>query len=374
MVAEQSPNQQNWQPYNKLKKPGEVRRLSYQAMAHGADACLFFQLRQSVAGQEKFHGAVISHSGREDTRVFGECSMLGAELEKIGDCFIGARTPAKVGILFDWNNWWALENSSGPSRDMDYLEFVHRIYKPFYDQNIPVDILSYNSVLDGYQMIVAPMVYMMKDGIERKLREFTAAGGTVVATMMTGIADENDRCIFGAYPGPLQEVFGLWIEETDALYPQEHNHILWNDFQSGEPHCYEAGFLCDRIRIDGASVLACYEDDFYAGEPCITVNQYGAGNAYYIGTFPEDKLLGVLMKRICEQQGIHSLYVTEGEMELTKRRNAEYETLFVINHGSGWGTVNLEPEEFEDALTGSLESGKLEVAAGDVRILKKKLN
>ncbi|MFR6334107.1 MAG: beta-galactosidase [Eisenbergiella sp.] len=37
-----------------LKRPGEVRRLSCQAMAHGADTCLFFQMRQSIAGQEKF--------------------------------------------------------------------------------------------------------------------------------------------------------------------------------------------------------------------------------------------------------------------------------------------------------------------------------
>lgn len=81
VLTEQSPNQQNWQPYNLLKRPGEVRRLSYQAMAHGADTCLFFQMRQSVAGQEKFHGAIISHSGREDTRVFRESSVLGAELE-----------------------------------------------------------------------------------------------------------------------------------------------------------------------------------------------------------------------------------------------------------------------------------------------------
>lgn len=95
VLTEQSPNQQNWQPYNLLKRPGEVRRLSYQAMAHGADTCLFFQMRQSIAGQEKFHGAIISHSGREDTRVFRECSLLGKELQSIGDTFLEGRTPAR---------------------------------------------------------------------------------------------------------------------------------------------------------------------------------------------------------------------------------------------------------------------------------------
>lgn len=92
MLTEQSPNQQNWQPYNRLKRPGEVRLLSYQAMAHGADTCLFFQMRQSIAGQEKFHGAIISHAGHENTRVFRECEALGYELETIGDAFLTART------------------------------------------------------------------------------------------------------------------------------------------------------------------------------------------------------------------------------------------------------------------------------------------
>lgn len=374
MVAEQSPNQQNWQPYNKLKKPGEVRRLTYQAMAHGADACLFFQLRQSAAGQEKFHGAVISHSGREDTRVFEECSRIGQELKKIDDCFIGARTPARVGLLFDWNNWWALENSSGPSKDMDYLDFVHRMYKPFYDLNIPVDIISYDSELTSYQVIAASMVYMMKDGVEDKLREFTAGGGTVVGTTMTGIADENDRCLFGAYPGPLREVFGLWIEETDALYPEERNHMFWNDAKTGEQKLFETGFLCDRIRTDGATVLARYEDDFYAGEPCITVNQYGAGSAYYIGTSPEEKLLHLLIRQICEGCEIHPLYDTEGELEVTKRQNTRYETLFVINHGKNQGVINLEVDQFTDVLSDDLVSGVVTVQAGDVRIFRKNLN
>ena len=113
VLTEQSPNQQNWQPYNKLKRPGEVRLLSYQAMAHGADTCLFFQMRQSIAGQEKFHGAVITHAGHNNTRVFRETAALGAELEKIGQAFLEGRVKARVGMILDWNNWWALELSSG---------------------------------------------------------------------------------------------------------------------------------------------------------------------------------------------------------------------------------------------------------------------
>ena len=37
MLMEQTPSQQNWQPYNSLKKPGQMRAQSWQTVAHGAD-------------------------------------------------------------------------------------------------------------------------------------------------------------------------------------------------------------------------------------------------------------------------------------------------------------------------------------------------
>lgn len=364
MLTEQSPNQQNWQPYNKLKRPGEVRRLSYQALAHGADTCLFFQLRQSVAGQEKFHGAVISHSGRSDTRVFKECCRLGDELSRLKDVFTGARTYSKVGILFDWNNWWALENSSGPSQDMDYLDIVRRMYKPFYDANISVDILPFSHTLEGYDIIVAPMVYMMKDHLADHICRFVENGGTFIATFMTGIADENDRCIFGAYPGPLRDVFGLWIEETDALFPQERNEIcLLSNGQTSESR-----FLCDRIRTRGAKPLAVYGKDFYKGEPCITVHHYGKGNAYYIGTLPEDDFLSSFMAERCREKNILPLFPASKEMELTCREKNGTCVIFAINHAPEEGWVDLGHTVAQDLLNAGPATGKCRIAPGDVKV------
>ena len=54
MLMEQTPSQQNWQPHNALKRPGVLRLWSYQAVAHGADTVMYFQLRQSRGACEKF--------------------------------------------------------------------------------------------------------------------------------------------------------------------------------------------------------------------------------------------------------------------------------------------------------------------------------
>ena len=372
VLTEQSPNQQNWQPYNLLKRPGEVRRLSYQAMAHGADTCLFFQMRQSIAGQEKFHGAIISHSGREDTRVFKESIQLGKELEAIGNAFLEGRTPAKAAMLFDWNNWWALELSSGPTKDMDYLKICSMYYETLYRQNIAVDILPYDASLDGYDLVVAPLLYMVKKGLAERLDAYVKDGGTLITTVMSGLVDENDRCVFGAYPGKLKKILGIWVEETDALRPYEKNKMKLSQEISLSKEEYDCGFLCDIIHPEGgAKVLAVYGEDFYAGVPCVTCNEYGEGKAYYIGTQPQQEFLDEMIEKICADCGLKSLYETGEKTELTVRVSSKAEVVFVINHGKEMSWVDFGSEKLLDLRDGTEFTGRTEIAAGDVIVAKR---
>ncbi len=372
VLTEQSPNQQNWQPYNLLKRPGEVRRLSYQAMAHGADTCLFFQMRQSIAGQEKFHGAIISHSGREDTRVFRESAALGAELDRIGDAFLEGRTPAKAAILFDWNNWWALELSSGPSKDIDYLKTVSLYYETLFRQNIAVDFLPYDAELTDYRLVIAPMLYMTKEGVAERLERFVREGGTLVTTVMSGLVDENDRCVFGSYPGKLKDTLGIWVEETDALRPYEKNSMKTEEAAGMSKEEYDCGFLCDIIHPEGgAQVLARYGADFYAGVPCLTVNDFGEGKAYYIGTQPEQAFLEEFVRNICAVSGLKPLYEAKEGVEMTLRVSEKAEVVFVINHNREEAWVDFGQEELTNLLNGESLTGKIKISAGDVIVAKR---
>lgn len=372
IITEQSPNQQNWQPYNKLKRPGEVRTLAYQGIARGADACLFFQMRQSVAGQEKFHGAVISHAGTENTRVFKEISRLGAELKKLGDVCLDGRTNAPVGMLFDWNNWWALELTSGPTQDMDYFYQVHKYYKAFYEKNIQVDILKMTSDFDRYKIIVAPLLYMVKDGVAEKLTAFVEKGGILVATYMTGLTDENDRCIFGAYPGKLRKVLGLWVEETDALFPEERNSIIIRKESGRLKGEYSCNFLCDLLHLETAETIGEYGKDFYEGRPCVTKNDFGKGFAYYLGTEPEERFLRDFVDELCEKADIHPVFESVGKVEICVRENAKGKVIFLINQSEESAMVELGEETYEELLTGQERKGTIHLNSRDVVILKKR--
>ncbi len=357
LLVEQTPSQQNWQPYNKLKKPGEVRKLSYQAMAHGADAVMYFQLRGSIGGVEKFHGAVISHAGHENTRVFQECARIGAELSKIGSRFVDSRFRSKAAIIFDWDNWWSVELSSGPSKDIKYFEQINKYYKAFYDLNISVDIVRPDSDLSQYKIVTAPLLYMVKPGVDQNLNAFVSGGGTLISSFFSGIVDENDLVTTGGYPGKLRELFGIWVEEWDALLPEEKNSMVISEKGKYLADRYDCGLLCDLIHPETAKSLACYGADFYQGTSCLTVNQYGKGLAYYIGTDPDKAFLSDFVKGVCTEKCVTPPMITPGGVEVTRRYAQDGRAFtFLINHNMEKTDVCLD-KDYRDMLTDSVISG-----------------
>ena len=371
LLTEQSPNQQNWQPYNKLKRPGEVRMLSYQALAHGAESVLFFQMRQSRAGMEKLHGALITHAENpEDTRVYREGERLGAERDGIGAAFHGARICCRVALLFDWENWWAAELCSGPTRDLDYLAHAVKYYKAFFSRHIAVDVVPCDAPLDGYEIVLAPMLYMLKPGVSERLHAFAEKGGCVVASCFTGVVDENDRIHRGGAPGPLRDLLGLWVEETDALTPGEHNAMRLYAPPEGMRDSYACGLLCEVVRPESAQTLAVYGGDFYAGAPCLTRNGYGRGEAWYVATDPEERFLYDLASLLCRGRGLRAPLEASPEMEISVREGESGKTLFLLNHGARSETIELGGAAFADLIGRKAVTGAVTVGPGDVAVLQ----
>lgn len=328
MLMEQTPSQQNWQPYNSLKRPGQMRAQSYQTIAHGADTIQFFQLRRSVGACEKFHGAVIAHAGTENTRVFREVTQLGAELERLGDMVLGSRNEAQVGIVFDWDNYWALEYASGPSVDLNYVNHIHEYYKYFYDRNIAVDMIPVDADFGKYQLIVAPVLYMVKEGMAEKLEAFVENGGTFVTTYMSGIVGQSDNVHLGGYPGPLRKLAGVWVEEIDALAPDQHNEVV---METGEK--YQSFLVCDLMHLEGAESLGTYGEDFYQGMPAVTRNCFGKGHVYYVGTRMEEAGLSMILDRAAEDASVESIGKEAEGLEIVCRKKDGGKIYFVMNFG-----------------------------------------
>ena len=372
MLMEQTPSQQNWQPYNSLKRPGVMRLWSYQAVARGADTVLFFQLRRSIGACEKYHGAVIEHVGHEHTRVFRECAELGKELEQLGDQLLDARSAAKIGIIYDWENRWALELSSGPSVALDYVNEIHKYYDALYQQNIEADMIGVEENLSKYEIVIAPVMYMIKPGFAEKVEAFVKAGGTFITTYFSGIVNENDLVTVGGYPGELRKVLGIWAEEIDALLPDMSNEIVMGKEWGALNGSYKCNLLCDLIHAEGAEVLAEYGSDFYKGMPALTVNSFGEGKAYYVATSPDTGFLQGFLANLCADKNIKPLVSAPEGIESVQRVKDGVSYLFLLNHTAGELIADIGTTERTDLLTGKKFSGSAVVPGRGVLILSDK--
>ena len=370
LLMECTPNATNWQGVSKLKKPGMHQLSVIEAVAHGADSGQYFQLRQSRGSCEKFHSAVISNTGTENTRTFREVTDIGTVLEQLSDRVYGSGTPAETAILFDTENKWALDKCQGPRNiGLDYFGNIRRNYSYFWKNGINVDIIDSTFDLSGYKLVIAPMLYLFRDGIQEKLRRFVRDGGTLVTTCFTGVVNDTDLSFLGEATGDkLSDVLGLWVEEVDSLYDCESNRTTWNG------KSYSLKELCEICHPTTCETLAVYETDFYAGKPVLTKNQFGKGVAYHVSASADTDFFHALYAKLaaaCDLTYAIRTAVPDG-ISLTWRQSDTEKLIFVQNFGDSAAAVQLD-QPYENVLSGETVSGSLNIEKYGFAVLAKQI-
>ena len=290
LLMESSPSFTNWQPISKQKKPGIAELAALQTVAHGADSVLYFQWRASRGAEEKFHGAVVGHDGRQDARAFTETVQVGGKLESLSEITAVQREKQAL-IVHDWQNKWALEGSCGPrNAGLGYWDELKRHYNALARAGIAVEFGDETADLTGYRLVVVPMLYLLTDDFAKKLCDFAQNGGTVVVTYWTGVVDESDLCRLGDTPYGLTELLGLRRTEIDGMYDGETRRCTPVS-GCALPEA-QASILCEVAvpnDTDPAVQLSVYAEDYFAQHPAAAVHKYGAGRAYYLASrFDED--------------------------------------------------------------------------------------
>ncbi|MFX0548741.1 beta-galactosidase [Hathewaya histolytica] len=374
ILMESSPSATNWQSVAKLRRPGMHVLSSIQAIAHGSDTVQYFQWRKSRGSSEKFHGAVVDHCGHENTRVFKDVSDVGNILSKLSPV-IGTSVDAEVAVIYDWENFWALDDAQGPRVEKkDYFETCQKHYKAFWEMSIPVDVINMDVDFSKYKILIAPMLYMVRPGVGERIEEFVKKGGTFVTTYWSGIVNENDLCFLGGFPGPLRKVTGIWSEELDVLYDDDVNYVK---FEGGTPlliqNEYEAKIFCDLIHAETAKVLATYKEDFYAGRPALTVNEFGSGKAYYIAFRNNEEFLTDFYNSISKDIKLKRVIESDLPCGVTAqtRYDEENEFVFISNFTKDEKSVDLGDKKFKDMVTSEGVGGEIKLKAYEVKILEK---
>lgn len=348
LLMESCPSATNWKPINKLKKPGMHLAASLQAVAHGSDSVLYFQLRQSQGASEKFHGAVIDHYGGDDTRVFREVTEVGEALEQIRE-IVGSEIKCQAAVLYDRENDWALKDAQGPrNEDMHYQECVQKQYRALRRKGCNTDIITMEHDLSDYKLVTVPMAYMFYHGYAEKLCTFAENGGTLVISYWSGLVDETDKCYLEGTPHGLMEAAGIRTEEIDALYDWEENHgIPETGNHLGITKSYTCKNLCELAIVSDAEVMMRYSEDFYQGYPVLTHKKYGKGHVYYVAADMEAAFYEDFLGRAADEAGVDTPldFVPEG-VSVTTRETEDTEYLFIQNFAGKTETVSVS-EEYE---------------------------
>lgn len=368
LIMENTPSLVNWHDINKRKEDGVHALSAVQSVAHGADSILYFQWRQGRGASEKFHGAVVDHSGSEHTRVFQEVSKLGAELDKIQP-IAGTSIKPEVAVIFDWENQWAIDDAQALNNvNKKYSEQCQAHYHSFWKQGIPTDIITMDKDFSTYKVLVGPMLYMIRPGVAERIEAFVKAGGTFIATYWSGIVDENDLCFLGGFPGPLKNLLGVWAEEIDSLYPN-HDIVLKTDSQT-----YQVTDYCERIHAVDADVLARFESGGYDQRPAVTVNQVGNGKAYYIASSNEQRFYDDFYQELAKECTLNRVLNTEipEGVSVQKRTDGQTDYVFVMNFTDQAQTLQLPQEEnYTNMLTDESVHNTLKMDPYQYMILKK---
>ncbi|KAA1185004.1 beta-galactosidase [Paenibacillus sp. B2(2019)] len=376
LLMESTPSLTNWQSVSKLKRPGMHKLSSLQAVAHGSDSVQYFQWRKSRGSSEKFHGAVVDHSGHSETRVFKDVTEVGKTLAGMTEV-VGTSTPVKTAIIFDWDNRWAIKDAQGiRNSGLRYEETVLQHYRALWELGIPVDMIGSGDDLSAYKLVIAPMLYLISEENGNRIEKFVEQGGTFLATYWSGVVNETDLCHLGGFPGPLRRTLGIWAEETEGLHSRDLNGVVMQASNalnlSGD---YDAHEIAELIHLEGAEALGTYRSDFYAGRPALTVNRFGEGNAYHLATRVKDASFYVeLYAAITAKAGITRALDSELPTGVTAqlRTDGESDYIFVQNYSGSPQAVKLDGADYTDLCSGTAAPSVLNLAINDLAMLKRK--
>ena len=369
-VMEQQAGQGGWEMLSVAPRPGELRLWAYQSIAHGADAIVFFRWRTARFGTEQYWHGLLDHDARPSRR-YEEIKRMGAEIRKVGNEILGTQVKSQVAMMLSYDSRFAFQIQPNNPR-FSYAEHFHQIYRAFYGHNISIDVTAPDADLSSYKLVIAPSLHLLTESIAQHLKRFVQAGGILVVTQRTGVKEDSNLVINQRLPGLLAEICGVEVEEYDSLSSTMQNcleFVVPELVGVGEP---SVGVLCDILKPTSAKVVAHYVKDYYSGKPAITINQFGGGQAIYVGAVGDRELYDILSGWLLQMTGIESVLAVPAGIEVAERWLNDQRLLFVLNHTQHQQQLAFD-QRYECLLDNSIIEGTISLAPHDVLILREKI-
>jgi beta-galactosidase len=366
-IMEQQAGQGGWEILSVAPRPGELRLWAYQSIAHGADAIVFFRWRTARFGTEQYWHGLLDHDATPSRR-YEEIKRMGAEIQEIGETVHGAQTRSQVAMILSYDSRFSFQIQANNPR-FHYPEHFHQVYRAFYQQHASMDIVAPTSDLSSYKLVIAPALHLVMDDIANHLKSYVETGGTLLVTQRTGVKDKFNTVVNQRLPGLLAELCCVEVEEYDSLSSNMQNEIEFILPERSDHPCVTVGILCEILKPTSAMVIARYRQDYYAGKPAITLNQFGSGRVVYVGAVGDSQLYDLLAHWLLPSIDGQQEFKLPPGVELAERKQGDKNLHFVLNHTNIVQALHLE-NHFTNLLTEQQLHGDVQLDPFDVLILE----
>jgi beta-galactosidase len=365
-LMEEQSGSGGWQTVGSNPRPGEMRLWTYQAIAHGADAIIYFRWRSARYGTEQFWHGVLYHHGQPGQR-YEELKGIGRELKQAGEQFLGAENRNQVAMLLSYDTRWAFQGQPNHA-DFTYPALFTSYYKALHRRNVGVDIVPPDADLSRYRLVIAPALYVLSQAAAGNLSHFVHNGGMLITTARSGVKDEANAVVNRFLPGLLAEVCGVEVDEYDVL-PAGETVALDLALPGMTVQAAQAGLWFDILRPTTSQAVSSYRGEYFSGRPAITLNHFGQGQALYVGTLGDDNLPDLLLNWALETTGIRSILSALPDVEITERWQGNRRLLFLLNHSEAAQEIPI-PQPCVDLLSGARLKESVRMAPFEVFVLE----
>jgi len=362
-VMEEEAGSTGWSTMSPTPRPGQIALWSWQAVARGAEAVVFFRWRTCRFGTEQYWHGLLGHDGVPRRR-YSEAARFASQFHALEKQIEGTANRCAIAILDDYASNRAIQFQPG-APGLSRWDLLGRIYGALVKKGLTVDFVSADGAWEGYRVLVVPALFVAADKVCARLVEFVRKGGKVALTFRSGVKDEYNVVRDSPLPGPFAEMAGILVEEYDPL------GAVKIKVKSQDGRDYEASIWADFIALKGARTLATYSSEFYAGTPAVTVNDFGKGRCYYVGAWMENPFWDDFAGVIASEAGEKTSSLPDG-LEMVRRRSADRSLVFLLNHTSRElkADVSLKGKSL---LSGAQWNGGGAIAPFGVEIIEEKL-
>ena len=285
-------------------RPEDIRRWLMTALSAGVGGVCFWNHRPEIFWRE-MHGFGLCGWDGSPTKRAEEAGRIAKALSRHPELFRYGKVPrAQVAIVTSEDLYHFAEASSdtGPYAEArpDALRHLQHTIKGWHrclwEEGIWVDFVEEKEVLEGglksYRVAILPFPVALGDELAEALREYVAAGGTLISEACPGRVDRYGMARLSGMADALMDLFGAEHESLSLCGewggqmwspPRERYEVLPPTELAGDGpysgHALRASFYVETYRVRGGRpILRC--DRGVAG----VSNDHGRGRGFLLGT------------------------------------------------------------------------------------------